>query len=38
MAPRDKVVLKGYTAEDLAKRLEVSRPAAEVLRFMISEM
>lgn len=38
MTPQDKAVLKGYAAEDLAKRLEVSRPAAEYLRFIISEI
>lgn len=38
MPSKDKATLKGYTAEDLSRRLDLSRPAAEVLRFLISEM
>jgi hypothetical protein len=38
VTPKDKAVLKRYTAEDLEKRLGISRPSAEYLRFIISEI
>jgi hypothetical protein len=38
VTPEDRAVLKGYIAEELSKRLNVSLPAAQIIRFMIAKM